>query len=178
MKRWIIMGALLLGLAGAAEAQDAYRAEDATSTTAAQKISFASDAVGEMQEALAKIGKLLEQATEKGDEEQIQCVRERQASVKVLMDVSERANGAMQEALASNTKERAEQEFRKIAVALSKVRQFTAEAEACAGQGNVTAGNTDVRVDERGLTDANDETDNEDQEGLIGDDPPPTSQFE
>ncbi|MFT4979146.1 MAG: hypothetical protein ACI8S6_005056 [Myxococcota bacterium] len=84
----------------------------------------------------------------------------------------------MQEALASSSPERAEHEFRKIAVALSKSRQFLAEAEACAGQGDVVAGTTDVEVlNTQGITDA-DETSSTDVDVVVGTDPPSSSQFE
>jgi hypothetical protein len=85
----------------------------------------------------------------------------------------------MTDALADGNDERAEHEFRKIAIALSKVRQFVAEAEACVGQGGAVDGDTDVTVDVQGITDDSDDTEGTDTDGeIIGDDPPNTSPFE
>ena len=67
------------------------------------------------------------------------------------MMVSERANGAMKEAQARSSAERAEHEFRKIVVSLAKVRQFVAEAETCMGDVGSTPGTSEVQVDAAGL---------------------------
>lgn len=188
MKRWILALSLTVLMAGAgdASAQDntgtSLQAEDATQTSASEKISFAQKALTEMQASLESVTQLLEAVSantqDPNAEEMIQCVQMKQASIKALLDVSSRANDMMQEALASGSNERAEHEFRKIAVALSKSRQFLAEAEACAGQGNVVSGTTDVEVlNTQGITD-NDETDGGDSDPTVGVDPPSSSQFE
>jgi hypothetical protein len=52
----------------------------------------------------------------------------------------------MQEKLAQNQNELADFQFRKIAVAITKVRQFVAEAEACMGQTGTTGGTESVDV--------------------------------
>jgi len=184
MKRWILaVGLMALTLSGTdALAQSGpgagLQAEDATQTSASEKISFSQSAIGEMEDSLESVTNLLNAITGQDDEEMVQCVQMKQASIKALVDVSKRANDMMQEALASGQTERSEYEFRKIAVALSKSRQFLAEAEACAGQGSVTAGTTDVEVlNTQGVTDA-DETDASDGDATVGVDPPSSSQFE
>jgi hypothetical protein len=182
MKRWMLavgLIALLLGSADVrAQSGTGLQAEDATQTTASEKISFAQSAQSEMDGALTEVTKLLSAVADQDDEELMQCVQMKQASIKALLDVSRRANDMMQEALASSSPERAEHEFRKIAVALSKSRQFLAEAEACAGQGDVVAGTTDVEVlNTQGITDA-DETSSTDVDVVVGTDPPSSSQFE
>jgi hypothetical protein len=132
-----------------------------------------------MDDAVKRTEKIQEQVTRDGDEDIIQCVRIKLASIKALTDVSERANNSMTDALADGNDERAEHEFRKIAIALSKVRQFVAEAEACVGQGGSVDGDTDVTVDVQGITDDSDDTEGTDTDGeIIGDDPPNTSPFE
>lgn len=117
-----------------------------------EKREFSHNALVEMQNALMTVDKYLEQAEREQDEDRIQCVRLNQASIKAPADVSERADAAMREALAQGSEQRAEHKFRKIAVALSKVRQFVAEAEACIGQGGVAAGATQVDVTDEGIT--------------------------
>ncbi|MEL6350034.1 MAG: hypothetical protein AAFV53_43435, partial [Myxococcota bacterium] len=134
MKKMIMAGALLSVLVWAtmpAQAQQGppnISAESATQTTADEKLAFTRDALTEMNEALGLSTQYLEQAQADGDEDTIQCVRLKQASIKALRDVSERANMMMQDALSSGSPERSNHEFRKVAVALSKVRQFMAEA--------------------------------------------------
>jgi hypothetical protein len=52
----------------------------------------------------------------------------------------------MQESLAANQNELADFHFRKIAVAVNKVRQFLAEAEACMGQNGTTGGTESIDI--------------------------------
>ena len=180
MRRWMLIAVLALmpGLMSEAVAQD-NTVEAANTTSPREKLDFASEAITEMDDAVKQTEKLQEQVTREGDEDIIQCVRIKLASIKALADVSERANDSMTDALADGNDERAEHEFRKIAIALSKVRQFVAEAEACVGQGGAVDGDTDVTVDVQGITDDTDDTEGTDTDGeIIGDDPPNTSPFE
>ena len=179
MKHWMIIGglALMLGVSPDATAQD-NQVEAASSTSLKEKLDFAAEAIAEMQESVKLVEKIQEQVTREGDEELIQCVRTKLASVKALTDVSERANESMTDALAESNDERAEHEYRKIAIALSKVRQFAAEAEACIGQAAAVDGDTDVTVDVQGITDGEDTDETGTDDGIIGDDPPNTSPFE
>lgn len=177
MKHWMLIGGLaLLGFTPSAQAQDD-QVEAASSTSPKEKLDFAADAIVEMNDGIKTVEKLQEQVTREGDEELIQCVRIKMASIKALTDVSERANESMTDALADGNDERAEHEFRKIAIALSKVRQFVAEAEACVGQGGAVDGDTEVTVDAQGIAEG-DDTEGDDTDGFIEPDPPSASQFE
>jgi len=177
MKHWMLIGGLaLLGFAPSAQAQDD-QVEAASSTSPKEKLDFAADAIVEMNDGVKTVEKLQEQVTRAGDEELIQCVRIKMASVRALADVSEGANIAMTDALAEGNDERAEFEFRKIAIGLSKVRQFVAEAEACVGQGGAVDGNTEVSVNAQGIAEG-DDTEEGTTDGLIGLDPNTSSQFE
>lgn len=180
MRRWMLITvlAVMSGMTPEAAAQD-NTVEAANTTSPKEKLEFASEAIAEMDDAVKRTEKIQEQVTRDGDEDIIQCVRIKLASIKALTDVSERANNSMTDALADGNDERAEHEFRKIAIALSKVRQFVAEAEACVGQGGSVDGDTDVTVDVQGITDDSDDTEGTDTDGeIIGDDPPNTSPFE
>jgi hypothetical protein len=177
MKHWILIGGLaLLGFTPTAQAQDD-QVEAASSTSPKEKLDFAANAIVEMNDGVKTVEKLQEQVTRSGDEELIQCVRIKMASVRALADVSEGANVAMTEALAAGNDERAEFEFRKIAIGLSKVRQFVAEASACVGQGGSVDGDTEVSVNAQGVAEG-DDTEENNTDGVIGKDPPSTSQFE
>jgi hypothetical protein len=154
-------GVLLLGFGLALTAGDARAYDDdangqaytPNSTNPKQKLDFAKQASTEIDDALVQVGKLKEIAEKDGDPDKIQCVRNKEASIRALVDVSKRANTALKSALQSNESELAEHEFRKVAVAVSKTRQFLAEAKACVGGGGSVAGNTDVEVTGGGLLD-------------------------
>ncbi|MDP6933053.1 MAG: hypothetical protein QGG40_09060 [Myxococcota bacterium] len=166
---------------GSAWAQDTVAGELAQSstTTPKEKLEFASAALDEMRSAVKSSEKMLTNAQREDDVEMSQCLRNKMASMRALAEVSEGARGAMQEALASSNMERAEHEFRKVAVAVSKVRQFMAEAEACLGEGAARPGTTEVEVTVEGITDVEDDTVGSDAEvGVVGVDPPQTSPFE
>jgi post-segregation antitoxin (ccd killing protein) len=106
-------------------------------------------------------------------------LRSKAASVRALVEVSSQAQTTMQEALAASQTERAQHEFRKVAVALSKVRQFVAEAEACLGKAGATPGTTEVTMTEENAAAVTDETSDWAWDALdIGDAPPDVSPFD
>ena len=96
----------------------------------------------------------------------------------VTVQVAGNANASMQDALASGDAERADHEFRKIGVALTKARQFKAEADACSGGDGVTPGVTEVEVTNEGLSESDDTEQIDDGNTGVGDEPPGTSPFE
>lgn len=105
--------------------------ERTASSTPAEKITYASNAVTEMTEAVKTVSGLLETARKKGDADVMQCLNNRLTALKALLQVSEAAQGSMKSALESNNSELADHEFRKIAVAIEKTRQLLAEAQRC-----------------------------------------------
>jgi hypothetical protein len=56
----------------------------------------------------------------------------------------------MKQFLAANDLVHADQEFRKVAVALTKSREFLAEAQACAGDADSERGDTTATVTDGG----------------------------
>jgi len=140
---------------------------------------FVRGALEEMVNGVKSIGKMVEQARREQDEDKLTCLQSRLSYVRALLMVSERANGAMREARAEGLTTRSEHEFRKIAVAISKARQFLAEAEACLGEGGATPGTTELDVDDpSGLAEDDDTTPMDDYFTVVGTDPPNTSPFE
>jgi hypothetical protein len=138
---------------GTAFAQDTSvsgQLESAEATTPKQKMEFAASALTEMESADKAVRKMLETAEKdagsEGADQKIQCLKNKLASIRALEEVSAGASVSMQEALGGNQNELADFHFRKIAVAISKVRQFLAEAEACMGVGGVTGGTESVDV--------------------------------
>jgi len=140
----------VLGRGGAhAQGVDASgQLEAAATTSPKEKMDFAASAVAEMASGEKTVRKLLEQAQKEGESatSKVQCLNNKLASIRALQEVSNGANSAMQESLAANQNELADFHFRKIAVAVTKVRQFVAEAEACMGQNGTTGGTESVDV--------------------------------
>jgi hypothetical protein len=114
-----------------------------TETTSPQeKITYAENSNQEIREAEKEIAKLLETAQKEGDAEAVECLVNRLTSVRALLQVSEAAEIAMKDALAGGDDERANHEFRKIAVAISKTRMLLAEAQRCSSDQSLQSGAT------------------------------------
>ena len=134
---------------GAAHAQDTDatgQLETAAATSPKEKMDFATGAIAEMTASEKNVRKMLEQAQKEGESaaSKIQCLNNKLASIRALEEVSEGANTSMQESLAANQQALADFHYRKIAVAITKVRQFVAEAEACMGQNGTTGGTESI----------------------------------
>lgn len=151
--------------------------ESTESTSPEEKVRFTRSAIDEMKADVKSVSKLLDGAQKEGDAEAIECVRTKLASIKALLEVTERSDGAMTEALAAKDMARADHEFRKVAVALSKVRQFVAESETCVGQKAVASGATQVQVIVQNETEVDDTRSFLEVEG-VDEDPPRTSPFQ
>lgn len=175
----ILFAAASLALAVPAIAQDpaADQVDAAPQVSAKDKIQGAKDALAEMIAAEAQVAKDLETAEKGGDAETAECIRQRLSKMSALIAVSARAQEDMNAALATAQDARADHEYRKIQVALTKVRQFRSEALTCAGEGAVADGSTEVTVDID--LDESDDTDGLGiSDGVVGTDPPGTTPFE
>ena len=127
---------------------------------------------------LKAVSKLADAARREGDDEMVQCVQARLSNIRALLMVSERANGAMKEAVGSSNVQRAEHEFRKVVVSLAKVRQFTAEADACMGDAGTTPGTSEVQVTQSGLTEGDDSQALDNYFLVVGVEPPDVTPFQ
>lgn len=136
--------ALLVG--GVAIAQEptgvSSEVERTASTSPQEKIAYAEASNTEIREAEKQISRLLEQARKDGDAEAIECLINKLTSVRALLQVSESAEVSMRDAIAAGEEEKANHEFRKIAVAVSKTRQLLAEAQRCAADQDLESGTT------------------------------------
>lgn len=121
--------------------------ERTASTTPEEKMDYASAANTEVDEVVKSITKLVEAARRDSDVEQLQCLNNKLTAVRALRGVSESAEDAMQKRLEAGDLERADHEFRKIAVALAKARQLMAEAERCTDSGALRDGSTTLVVE-------------------------------
>ena len=139
---------LLMALSMPAQAQDptgvSSELERTASTSPQEKITYAENSNAEIREGEKQISRLLEQARKDGDTEAIECLINRLTSVRALLQVSEGAESAMRSAITAGEEEKANHEFRKIAVAVSKTRMLLAEAQRCAADQDLESGTTVV----------------------------------
>ncbi len=162
-------------------AEDQLRAqlEQSSETSPAEKQEFVTDANKEMEAAVKKLTKAMSDAEREREAVQLNCLNKKLSSARTLSEVAESASAAMNAAIDENNLAKAEHEFRKIAVALQKTREFAAEGEACLGDAGSAPGITSVEVSTGNLDDEDDTEPLDDgSTGLLGVDPPDTSPFE
>ena len=92
---------------------------------------------------------------------------------------SERAQGSMSDQLAGGNDQRADHFLNQVAVALSKVRQFSSEAAACVGEQDALEGSTQIQVSSDAISDGDDTSSLLGSDALIGQvNPPDYSPFQ
>ncbi len=168
--------ALLLGIAGAAFAQDsvAIDLERIATGSPEEMREFAEESVGIITENAETVKDLTEKARKASDAAALDCLTPRNVSATALVQVAVGAQAKMNESLDAGDNDRAGHETRKIGVARNKSEKLTAEAQECAS-GDSASGTTRTTFtggtgDENDTVD-NDEIDDED----IGFDPPDVS---
>jgi DNA-binding phage protein len=141
----LLLGALTVGPAIAADPGGVSSEVARTANTSpSEKRAYATASVQEIADADKHISKLLEAAKKDGDAQAQECLLFRQTAVRALRSVAEKAAAAMDEALEAGNSEKANHEFRKIAVAVSKTRMLRAEANKCADEDTVGGDSTIV----------------------------------
>ena len=174
-----LSAALAVGIAATpAYAQDTTGTLEQGGTSDAEKIRFANSAVSEIDETVVYLENMYESAKSKEDPALVSCVYKKYQATVSLQGVVATSSATMQEAMAAGEDARADLEFRKIGVALTKAQQFKAEAHACSGEQGVAPGVTEIEVTNDGLGDGSDTDAIEDGNENIGDEPPGTSPFE
>ena len=174
------LAALLIGLGGAALAQDegvGNELERAATATPDEMRDFASSALDTIRANAKAVAALTEKARKDSDAAALECLTPRNVSVQALVQVAEGAQAKMLEALDAGESDRASHEYRKLAIALDKSEKLASEAQSC-GTGEEGSGNQ--RVDVRGGTgdDSDIEDDGDEDEVDIGFDPPNISPSE
>lgn len=98
-----------------------------------QKVEAAEAALVEMRDAVQAARHYLEQAVaNKAPEEDVRCLQSCLTPMQALLDISEQSQKVMKQALASADDTHTDLEYRKILVALSKMRGFLSKAMLCA----------------------------------------------
>ena len=129
----LMLGALGAPLASAATPGASGAVEQAPTMSPKEKVEFARSALEEMSGAVKTVEKLLEQAQKDKQQEVVECLSKKLTPMRTLVDITKDSSNTMQAALAANDSVHADGEFRKIAVALSKAREFLQEALTCGG---------------------------------------------
>ena len=122
--------------------------EQSSTTSPKEKVAFSEAAVVEIGGAVKTVEKLLEEAQKEKNVEQVECLTRKLTPLHALLEVSRQSNTTMQQALSVSDTVHADQEFRKVAVALTKSRDFLAEAQACVGDTGVKRGAAAVTLAE------------------------------
>jgi hypothetical protein len=102
-------------------------AQDAPSPS--DRIAFVDTAISDIKGSIGSIEKLLSQAGD--DKDFSECLKQKLAPMRILLDISEQSKLTMQKAVASGNTGQADLEMRKVDVARSKVREFLDQAYAC-----------------------------------------------
>lgn len=181
--RTVVHAMVVLGLlagAGAAHAQTAPGGATTVDTKSLSKDemkAFSDTAVEQVTKAAAEVAKLTEQARKDNDAGVLDCLTPRNVSMQALVQVATIARDKMRNALNTGDRERAEHEYRKIAISLDKANQIKQEANNClAGEGG--RGEGDVKIS-GGSGDDSDTSDNDELDDLdLGFDLGPVSVFE
>ncbi|MFT4627792.1 MAG: hypothetical protein ACI8PZ_006479 [Myxococcota bacterium] len=120
--------------------------ERSASTSDDDKLDYAETARTEIADTLRSVTKALEGARREGDADKIQCLTSRLTSVRALQVVTDGAATSMRSAIENGEAEKADHEFRKIAVALGKTRMLSAEAQQCDSGAGVQPGETVIEL--------------------------------
>jgi hypothetical protein len=172
----LALGLFLLPLvAGAQDTSVSGQIEQSSQTSPEEMIRFTDMALEEMRAAVGDVAKMLEGAERDREMVAIQCLSRKLTTMRALTEVSENSSVVLRQALADGENDRAQHEFRKITVALSRLRQFRAEADTCGGGGG-DSGETKVKVSSSAVS-SEDETQPPQLDVPFGDQPPDTSQF-
>ncbi|MBM4390150.1 MAG: hypothetical protein FJ090_03430 [Deltaproteobacteria bacterium] len=118
--------------------------EQSAGTTPKQKSEFAAAAVSEIDGAATTVSKLLETArnAKDPDKEEIQCLEDKLPQLATIAEVAKKTSTSMEQHLASNDLAHADQEYRQLAVLLSRAREFLVEAQQCVKGAGSTKGKT------------------------------------
>jgi hypothetical protein len=149
MHRRLLVPLFVLFTAQSALAQDPgirSELERSASTSDEEKLDYADTALGEIDDTLRSVNKMLEVARRDGDVDRVQCLTSRLTSVRALQVVTDGAVSSMKNAIESNLPDKADHEFRKVAVALGKTRMLAAEAQQCDSGSSVQPGETLIEL--------------------------------
>ncbi|MES2638241.1 MAG: hypothetical protein V4850_02115 [Myxococcota bacterium] len=145
-----VMGLLLAAPAFAQTPGITGELEQSSTTSPKEKTQFTDAALAEIEDSVKTVEALLTAAEKEKNVEEIECLTRKLTPLRALLEVSRQSANTMRLSLASNDTVHADQEFRKVAVALTKAREFLAEAQACVGDTGVDRGDASSTVTDNG----------------------------
>jgi len=174
------IGLAVVAFPSVSVAQDAHSELQRTSSASADEmLQYVKDAQDEIAAAAKQLGKLTGNSdkSELSDDSK-QCVQNSFTVTDALQQVTVTAAQTMADALTAGQRERAEHEFRKVAIALKKARVMLSEGQQCAGGDASADGATDIRVDGALTADADEDVSAVSEDTMdYGFDPPNASPF-
>lgn len=124
--------------------------EQSATASPKEKTLFADAALAEIEDAVKSVEGLLNNAEREKDVEEIECLTRKLTPMRSLLGVSRASSTTLVQSLALNDTVHADQEYRKVAVALGKTREFLTEAQACTGDAGVERGDSTASVTDNG----------------------------
>jgi len=147
---------------GSVVAQDTAPSPDVTSAgqkSAKDMLDYTQATYDEMVAGVKQAEKLLETAQKSNDPDkadQIDCVRDKLASLRILRDTVKKTQERMTTSIANKLTAKAEYDFRQVAVMRSKFQEILGEAEQCLGRSGMAAATTQVDVSTQGVAEGDD----------------------
>ena len=108
---------------------------------------YSEEALNEMRTILKKAMQMLADARKSNDAVRLNCVNEKVTSMKGILRVSEDADLALQEHMATNAIEKAKKELAKIRIGRTKLKEALTGANTCSGSEASYVGATTVEVE-------------------------------
>lgn len=138
----VALGALALGVGPAASAQAPVAAletapaerPDPDAIPDSQKLALSTKAISSMRAGLSNVMKSLDEARRSRDVVKLNCVNEKLTELKGLLRISEQADVALQEAVATRNEVGVRHEFTKLDIAGSRASTLQRESAQCIGQ--------------------------------------------
>lgn len=111
-----------------------------------EKLERAAAEIEAMKEALRQALERLQDAREKKDIIQINCVNEKLSAIKGLLKIAEQAEVSLREAAVRKDEDLVLHEYTKISIAAARVENFRVEVEGCVGELSQYTGQTVVEA--------------------------------
>ncbi len=120
--------------------------EQASAESPARKQEIAQSAVEEIGAATREVEKMADQAAKSGVADDVKCVAEKLTKLRALLTLSKASQLEMNGFIASNDGVHAEQQVRRVLVALTRARELLAQAKSCGSGEGLAQGGQNVEV--------------------------------
>lgn len=144
----ILLLAAVAAVGPMAQAQEGFTSEleRVADASREEKLAYVEASVTEIDDSFIAVDAMLKDAKAAKDAAAVQCISSRHVALRALQSVSQQARQDMVTALSVGQVERADHEFRKVAVAVQRTRMLHAEAERCVGGQELADGETSLQI--------------------------------